>query len=455
MKQAVNKYAQLLILLLIAAGAWMRATAYGSLYLSMGMLDTDSYVAASASANSPGTFFMGRRLPSMNLFYKFVEGGMACQLTSSSRPDEGVEGVRTIQPCFNTIVLMQNILSIFGWCLFAWAVSRRLRSLPAKMLAVFLILLFGFTPQIAEWDSILSSESPSGALFPIMLTLLMEVVFRISEKGENQSDKKINILIAGWMLVFVIWLFIRDVHVYAVPVTLILTAPLLLVKDVRKLKGIAVVLVVLVILFVAANYASKSSPRWQSSLEHVLDYYIFPYPARVEFFAQHGMPKDRESAEYKTWFNDQGVKTYGLFLISHSGFVVTSMLDTSSYFKSDFIQPHFKSPEIPYRGTLLTIGEIFHPETNAVYVIDLILLFSLCAAAFKRRDKESIAWAWIASWILLYSAISLFISFFGDIDGTRRHIYPSVEQFRLFLWIFLTLQFDRALTEERTISVFG
>jgi hypothetical protein len=47
--------------------------------------------------------------------------------------------------------------------------------------------------------------------------------------------------------------------------------------------------------------------------------------------------------------------------------------------------------------------------------------------------------------MLMYSAISLFISLFGDIDGTRRHIFPSVELFRLFLWIFLTVQVDQAL----------
>ena len=98
---------------------------------------------------------------------------------------------------------------------------------------------------------------------------------------------------------------------------------------------------------------------------------------------------------------------------------------------------------------LLIFGEIVHPETNAVYLLDLLLFFSLCVTAYKYRDRKTLAWTWLASWVLMYSAISLFISLFGDIDGTRRHIFPSVETFRLFLWIFLIAQVDQALENKR------
>ena len=267
----------------------------------------------------------------------------------------------------------------------------------------------------------------------------------MAEKRENNSNLNINILLILWLCVFTLWLFVRDVHIYAVIVTLVLTIPFLLIRKNRQIKILTVSTFILIGLFIAGSYASKLSPRWQPSLTHVLDVYIFPYPSRMEFFFEHGMPKNLESDEYNTWFSDQGIKTYGLFLISHPGFILSGTLEKSAYLKSDFIQPHFKSPEYPYRSVLLIFGEIVHPETNAVYFIDLLLFFSLCVTTIRYRDNKTFAWAWLALWILMYSAISLFVSLFGDIDGTRRHIFPSVELFRSFLWIFLTVQIDQAL----------
>jgi len=85
----------------------------------------------------------------------------------------------------------------------------------------------------------------------------------------------------------------------------------------------------------------------------------------------------------------------------------------------------------------LQIGEIVHPETGAVYLIDILLLISLFINAVKYRIGALFAWSWLAAWFFLVSAITLISGFFGDIDGTRRHIMPSIEMFRLFLWIFL------------------
>ncbi|RJP54329.1 MAG: hypothetical protein C4586_00010 [Anaerolineaceae bacterium] len=380
--------------------------------------------------------------------YKLIGNEQTCKLTASSNPDMGDEGVRRIQPCFNRIVLLQNILSIIGWCLLAWVTARHINSIPYKIVVTLLILTFGFTPQIAEWDSILSSESLSLSLFPIGFAILQEIVFWMAEKRENSPNLKVNILLVLWLCVFSLWLFVRDVHIYALISTLVLTVPFLLLRKFRQIKVLTVVIVILAGLFIIQNHASKLSPRWQPSLSHVLEYYIFPYPARVDFFFEHGMPKNMESEEYHVWFGEEGVKTYALFLISHPGFILSNTLELSSYLKSDFIQPHFKSPENPYRNVLMIFGEIVHPESNAVYFIDLMVFSSLCATALKYRDKNTIAWTWLALWVLTYSAISLFVTLFGDIDGTRRHIFPSVELFRLFLWIFLTAQIDQTLNNK-------
>jgi hypothetical protein len=442
MRQAIHKHANLLILLVIVVGAWIRITVYGNLALSIGMLDTPSYVQSSHNALSFQTFFMGRRLFTMNVLYELTDS-QQCSLITSSNPYLGEEGFRKIQPCFRDIAFLQNILSILGWCLLAWTIGRRMRSIFYKVVIASLILAFGFTPQIAEWDSILSSESLSISLFLITLAVLVETTFQILGDPESASPLKTTILVILWILTFLPWIFVRDVHAYAALVTVALCVPFLWVKKIRKNKSVLAAILILVAVFGFANVTAKASPRWQPSLKHTLNYYILPYPSRLEFFFEHGMPKDSESPEYAQWFADHGISTYGLFLLSHPGFVLSNMLENSMYLRSDFVQPHFRAPEVLHRDALLIFGEIVHPETNAIYIIDLLLLISLCAAAFKRRDKETIAWAWLATWVLSYAAISLFITFFGDIDGTRRHIFPSVETFRLFLWIFLVAQLDR------------
>ena len=443
-----NKYLNLIVIAVILLGVWARITFYGSPFLSVGMLDTQTYIDSSKLATSLDTAFTGRRLLTFNLLYKLIGKNESCELTAFSNPSIGEEGYLAIQPCFNNIVLLQNIVSIFGWSLLAWTMARRVKTALHKISITIIILAFGFAPQIAEWDSILSSESLSVSLFPIVFAITQEIVFRLAAGNEEKPSTTINLLVMVWVVIFFFWQFVRDTHVYAVLTTLVLTLPFLPIKKVRQTKAILVLVVVLVGLFILGNRTAAASSRWQNSLTHVLDAYIFPHPSRTNFFIEHGMPENRDSEAYRIWFDKRGVGTYGLFLVSHPGFLIISTLDKTEYLRSDFIQPHFKSPQNEYRGYLLDLGEIVHPETNAVYLIDLILFLSILAAAVKYRNAETVAWTWLAVWMLMYSTISLFVTLYGDIDGTRRHIYPSVELFRLFAWIFLAALTDLFVKRE-------
>ena len=98
-----------------------------------------------------------------------------------SYPAIGTETYREIQPCFDRIVFFQNIVSIIAWSILALVVSKRLSGGYEKILAVFLITAFGFTPAIADWDSILGSESLTFSLFAVSIALVVEVCFNIAE----------------------------------------------------------------------------------------------------------------------------------------------------------------------------------------------------------------------------------------------------------------------------------
>jgi hypothetical protein len=302
--------------------------------------------------------------------------------------------------------------------------------------------VFGFTPQIAEWDSVLGAESPSMSLFAIMFALLLEIGFRLAGREEHHLDAVNRFGIPVWILVFSLWVFVRDVHLYAIPLLLVLSLPFLFSRNIRKQTHLLPAGLILILLLILGNRSSRESTRWQTSLDNNFTGFIFPYPARVEYFSALGLPEIRSGPNYDAWLNEHGLRAYGGFLATHPGFVVTTLLEQSEYFKSSFFQPYYKLADAQFRQILLTIGEIVHPETNAVYLVDALILLSLCMRAARQRERSATVRAWLALWMFSYSALSLVFSYFGDTNGVHRHIYPSVELFRLFFWIFLLQVLD-------------
>ena len=428
-------WAGVTVALLLVIGAWMRATTYGNLHLSIGMPDTPGYVTSAAAPLISRDMLSGRRSFTSNLLYQLATDE-TCPEPRLSKPGLGLESERALQACFGNIALTQNILSILGWSALAWVIARRMRHPLYKILAALVIVTFGFTPQLAEWDSVLSSEALSLSLFPLMLALLTELVFRIGEGRADASLRTIG-LVAAWMVVLFLWISVRDVQSYSIVAILGVTVPLLLFKSVRRVKFIIPVLVLLAALFVIGSSALHRSTRWQASIQNTIIANILPYPARVEFFQSKGMPDPAAAEEFAAWFNQRGDRTYALFLATHPGYVFTTVIENWEAFATDSFQPYFQPTDIEHRDTLLLLGSLVHPETIAVYLIDLLLLLAVGISALKQRNGNAWSWAWLAVWMFLFGTASLLISYFGDVNGARRHIFPSVELFRLYLWIFL------------------
>ncbi|MEP7135441.1 MAG: hypothetical protein ABI904_10965 [Chloroflexota bacterium] len=431
------KLVNILLIVVFLVAIWYRVVAFGDLRLSVANNDTASYINSSRAPIFSWQSFAGRRLFTTNLLYKLASDGENCKVTALSLPALGQEEPRQIQPCFDRIVLLQSFLSIMGWCILAWVTARRINNPFLKISSAAVILAFGFTPQIAEWDSLLTSESLSLSLFPIIFAVLQEIVFGIANGEEKQSNLINKILISLWMFVFLLWVFVRDVHLYAIIGTLVLSTPFLLINRIRKQTILLPITIILVACYMFGNYSAKQSTRWQPSLIHILEWYVFPHPTRVDFFIKAGMPDIQSGDQYLEWFNAHGVSTYGKFLVTHPGFVVATILERSEYFKSNFLQPYFRVNEVENSKITSIIGEMIHPETYAIYLIDLFFLISLCATAIKHRNKRALALGWLAAWMFFYAGTSLFVSYLGDLEGVGRHVYPSVEMSRLYMWVFL------------------
>ncbi|MBL8090758.1 MAG: hypothetical protein JNJ43_10540 [Anaerolineales bacterium] len=437
--------AHIFILCVLLILTIFRISAYGNLRLSIANAETDSYINSSRASIFSWQIFAGKRLFTTNLIYKFANDAENCPITSYGKPGIGQEDERRIQPCFDKIALLQNILSLFGWAFLAYIVAKRLRNFFIKLTSAIVIVLFGFTPQIAEWDSILSPESLSLSMLAITLALTIELAFSLSKSQTPFQTKNEKILLAACVVLFLLWVFVRDVHLYTIPITVGLLALLFFIKNFRWQKPLMITIILLFAFFVIGFLSARDSLRaTRYPVINAIDAYIQPYPARVAFFKQFDMPA-RDDPTYQDWADKNATKAYGLFLITHPGFVATTLWDYLDQLSDNFIQPYFFTDEIKHRETLVTIGQFLHPQTPAMYLLALILVIALIENSIQTRQPDMLAWAWLGIWVFAIGTATLFLSFFGDTAGTRRHIMPSVETLRLFLWIFLMPFLDKAL----------
>jgi hypothetical protein len=435
-------------LLILIPLVWGRAHWYGDLRLSIGNGETDSYVRSSLAPVFSWKIFAGERLFTTNLIYKMANDPTACPKIAYSFPSSGDEQPREIVPCFDKISLLQNFVAIFAWAFLALVLTRHLNNGVLKVVAASTIVLFGYTPQLAEWESVLGPESLSVTMFTAVFALTIELAFRISRQGSPFASMADKLLLAAWMLVMFLWIFIRDVHLYAVPVTILLLVILIPVKKFRDSRTLNVLIGALVAIFVLGYLSAGDSFRAaRYPVVNAIDEYIWPHPARVEFFKQYGMP-ERDAANYQDWADHNAAKAYGIFLVSHPGFVVATLWEYRDYFEFDFSQAFYPTNDLEYGDVLPFIGKILHLEDLVIYPLSLLLLLFLLIGAVQIRTPERVAWAWLAFWFFGIALVTLLISFMGDVFGTRRHIMPSVEIFRLFVWVFLMPVLDLSLGEK-------
>ena len=449
MDMFTKKWSMIVVITILITGSIFRIFLYGDLRLSIGTMDSIAYINSSRVPLLSWEMFTGPRLFTTNLVYKMANDE-SCGEPVISMPAAGEEKIRVIQPCFGKIAVLQNVLSILLWCIFAWVFAAKLTSHFAKILSAIVILAFAFMPQIAEWDSVLGSESLTFSLFALSLAILLEILSRTVKEG-GQIQRGTKIWIAIYLIVFTLWVLVRDVNLSAVVVTLGMIIILLTFRACRRAKYLLVISFTLITLLLIGIISTKQSPRLTYTLRHSFESRIFPYPARVDFFKSFGMP-DPSSPDYADWHEKKASTTYMLFLASHPRFVALTMFEYLDYFTDAHLQPYYISPELPYRNTLITVGEFLHSKTSSVYLLDTIFFLVLCLAAIKRRQPRTYAWLWFTAWIYLVSGVSLFLNFFGDVSGSLRHIFPAVATFRLSVWLFMLIFIDEMLGRKEDIN---
>jgi hypothetical protein len=438
LSSSMEKYLVLFILILWAG---FRLFVYGEPALSIAGNDTITFVEGSQVSLFSAEMMTGRRLLTTNLIYKLFE------------PEDGYEILvngsletsrRVFQDGFDNIVILQTILSILGWGALAWVTSSHLRNLASKLMAAIIIPAFAYTPQIADWDSILMSESMTFSLFALQLALLIQVVFLLYKN----PDAKIAPWLVGWGLAHFFWVNLRDTNNYANLVLIGLTGLTLFVPKFRKHKILIGTLGFSVLLFILGLVTFQQSGRSLISTINIYIGDIFPYPARVEYMTGLGMPTPA-TPEFYVWFEEHGVTGATRFIFAHPGYALEKLARDFPEAFNQNVQAYFVMPEIKLlRERLIALGQGLHPETSSPFLMGIVLLVGMLLIALN-KNVDAHPWAWIGAFLFLTASITIIPTILGDTWALHRHTIFSIAMYRLAMWLFTIIVMDIALQNNR------
>ncbi len=353
-------YPHIILLVLVIVSNSIRVAIYPSSSLSVSMLDTGSYLNTAKIPLNSWDFFTANRSLTVPLVYKLFEmpGGYAA--TNVSEPAvQGNVGKLGEQPGFGGVISFQIALSMLGWSLLACAFYLRLRNRLVGLLGSALILAFGFSPQMAEWDSVAISESLSFSLFAILMSLSLVILPWLDDHRKGRSWVKI-LVIALWGVVGFFWIFTRDTNAYLMALIASLLLLLFVVRFFNRKQGQPVMFslfLLSLLLFGFHQVTFRSSDRWFKPLMNNLTRNVFPYSTRVQFFAERGMPVYEEllsvrgSLEYNRlmehedfidWARKDGLSAYTSFLIHTPRWALIKFSDSIDFMFSENLQPYFK-----------------------------------------------------------------------------------------------------------------
>lgn len=421
------------VVLILIAGAAFRINAYGDLRLSVATLDTQSYVDSARLPLLSWAAFSGGRPFTMNLLFRLSREPI-CETAALSMPAIGKESRRVIQDCFAPVVLLQAYLSILGWSVFVFSFSGLMTRGFTKIASAVLLVAVGFVPQVADWDSILTSEALTFSIFALMLGLALQLTGQsIRRESGRRAAHWMMLTSAATTIAAASWILVRDTNWYGVALLCLAAAPLLRREGPAR-RAIAPALVFILFVCGLSVVASGQSTRWHNSMRQAMDEYVLPYPARVATFRRLGMPSP-DSPAYDGWFASRAPITYLAFLGVHPGFTATTVLGRLEPLFAENNQPYFKSPDLPLREAALVLGDQLHSKSTSTLVLDILIVLACLAAVKIHRDSWVRHMAAILCWLLGSAVCILVISFFADPTAVQRHVVFSLFLFRLVSWL--------------------
>jgi hypothetical protein len=347
----------------------------------------------------------------------------------------------------------QTLISIVSWGFLAWTVGSLFPAGWRRLVGFLVVLAFGTATPVVLWDRSVLSES----LALSGLALLFAVSIRLVQRATPRR--------AAAVVGAALWCALaRDTEII---LPAILGLFILIFAIVRRDNPRKTLLVGTACgLFLAAGFCIATvveSGRDALNISDNLYVRVFPYPARVAWFAAHGMPEAKQIDELtesepppaldtaqtvvpdltspaysrlSKWINTHGSTTYALWTMTHPWFVV--------------LEP-FRTPERTYNDAH---GSIYgYAATNKVTSgLTPVLwppwlwLLGMASATLVIADLRELETGRVAEVIVVLGLIGLLamlVAWNGDGQEATRHTLEGLAEIRLgvlvtFLYVVLS-----------------
>jgi hypothetical protein len=354
-----------------------------------------------------------------------------------------------------TFVVLQTLFAVVAWGVLAVVVARLVRPWWGRLLAGGLVLGFACTRPVVQWDRSVLSESMS--LSSLALLFAMVILW-----ANHQT------VLRGVAVVAVALLFAatRDTQLWVVAVLAIAFGAYAMWRGVRaeaRAARPALLVTTGLVLVVALTAASSmSSHRDVQNVEHALAVRVFPYPERIQWFADHGMPQakrltalalgatrsgdqapvvgidpaDPHFQRLVRWMKEDGARTYVLWLVLHPDVVVREPFERPERTFNN-ADGHLSFYAAVDRTDATFLTAVLYPPWEVVLVVGALALVGGELLGQTRRL------AWIA--VVVLGALGLFhmlVAWHGDGMEVTRHASVGNVQVRLAVLVLVAFLLD-------------
>lgn len=211
------------------------------------------------------------------------------------------------QAGWEKFVLIQAAISGVAFCVLALALASTMRDRRVQYGIAAVVLLIGVAPRLLLWDNLLLSES----LALSMTALLIACLARLDR-------------VPWWAttIVFVLWVFVRDGHLYMGALLLAFLA----IRGSRTREWMLPAAITVVMLWAVVAYQND---RYVEALNVTANiaYQVEEDPSSAAWFYEQGMPTAPSftDQEFYVWASTDGPGVYVKFLATHPGYTLNGL----------------------------------------------------------------------------------------------------------------------------------
>jgi hypothetical protein len=385
--------------------------------------DSTSYAAVSAHSFFSMGFWAGVFPPIVPLLIRLVGSGTA-------------------------FIVVQASIAVVAWGILVLAVGVHLRNGVGRVVAALLILGFACSNPITLWNNSVLSETLDLSFLVLIIAGLLFLVRRVTR------TRIVCVTLASFLFAET-----RDTGIVTVGLIAVGLGALCLRLRRRLLeaaKSWRALVVALMYVVAITGIGLAASGRLASTTSDVYYVRVFPFPARVAWFAAHGMPQKTaidvlsqstfttpgsakavftqglpEFEQLNAWLTSKGSLAYALWLLTHPIYDVTAPL-VRPELAYNSAQGNLYFYEASGRTGYLA-SNVFWPSIPSLLVLAIVTLVLTTWQQWWRK----LSWQ-VAAIFTGVGPLAMLIAWQGDGQETTRHTIEGLVELRLgFLLVFI------------------